>query len=200
MTPSAALADRELQVEDLYASARGDFGTFVELAFLILHPDKKFVHAAYLDVLFALMEDCAAGREPRVIVNLPPGFMKSMLISIMYVAWRLGIDPTLKFVCISYGDDLAHKHSASTRTLMQSPEYRAICPERCSTKRPRTGSPQRRAAIVTRLPSHRNHCRRSDRTGEGELGTGKRKDPFVDIKFGRAHSLRGQCEERDTIL
>jgi len=128
MTPSAALADRELQVEDLYASARGDFGTFVELAFLILHPGKKFVHAAYLDVLFALMEDCAAGREPRVIVNLPPGFMKSMLISIMYVAWRLGVDPTLKFVCISYGDDLAHKHSASTRTLMQSPEYRAIFP------------------------------------------------------------------------
>ena len=33
MTPNAALADRELQVKDLYASARCDFGTFVELAF-----------------------------------------------------------------------------------------------------------------------------------------------------------------------
>ena len=77
MTHSATRADRELH-EDVYALARGDFGTFVELAFPILHPGKKFVHAAYLDVLFALMEDCAAGREPRVIVNLPPGFMKSM--------------------------------------------------------------------------------------------------------------------------
>jgi hypothetical protein len=74
------------------------------------------------------MESCAAGLGPRVIVNLPPGYMKSMLISIMYVAWRLGVDPTLKFVCISYGDDLAHKHSASTRTLMQSPKCRAIFP------------------------------------------------------------------------
>jgi hypothetical protein len=128
MTDITALADQELQIEDLYTLARSDFGTFVELAFLILHPGKKFVHAAYLDVLLALMEDCAAGRERRVIVNLPPGFMKSMLISIMYVAWRLGVDPTLKFVCISYGDDLAHKHSASTRKLMQSPEYRAIFP------------------------------------------------------------------------
>ena len=128
MTAIAALADRELQVEDLYALARCDFGTFVELAFPILHPGKKLVHAPYLDVLVALMESCAAGRKPRVIVNLPPGFMKSMLISIMYVAWRLGVDPTLKFVCISYGDDLAHKHSASTRKLMQSPVYRAIFP------------------------------------------------------------------------
>ena len=74
------------------------------------------------------MESCAAGRRPRVIVNLPPGFMKSMLISIMYVAWRLGVDPTLKFVCISYGDDLARKHSSSTRKLMQSPVYRAVFP------------------------------------------------------------------------
>src|SRR5262245_2533794 len=101
MTDIAALADQELQ-SDLYALARLDFGTFVELAFAILHPGKKLVHAPYLDVVVALMEDCAAGREPRVIVNLPPGFMKSMLISIMYVAWRLGVDPTLKFVCISY--------------------------------------------------------------------------------------------------
>ena len=128
MTDVALLADRELQVADLYALARCDFGTFVELAFPILHPGKKLIHAPYLDVLVALLEGCAAGRSDRVIVNLPPGYMKSMLTSIMYPAWRLGVDPTLKFVCISYGDDLAHKHSASTRTLMQSPEYRAIFP------------------------------------------------------------------------
>jgi hypothetical protein len=128
MTNIASLADRELQVADLYALARRDFGIFVELAFPILHPGKTLVHASYLDVLIALMESCAAGLAPRVIVNLPPGYMKSMLISNMYVAWRLGVDPTLKFVCISYGDDLAHKHSASTRKLMQSPVYRAIFP------------------------------------------------------------------------
>ena len=120
------IAAQQLQVEDLYAVARRDFGTFIELAFPVLHPGKKLVHAPYLDR--AVMEGCAAGCYPRVIVNLPPGFMKSMLISIMYVAWRLGADPTAKFVCISYGDDLANKHAASTRKLMQSPVYTAIFP------------------------------------------------------------------------
>jgi hypothetical protein len=38
MTNIASLADRELQVADLYALARRDFFTFVELAFPILHP------------------------------------------------------------------------------------------------------------------------------------------------------------------
>jgi len=128
MTDIAALDDHELKVADLYAVARRDFGTFVELAFQVLHPGKKLIHASYLDVLVRLLEGCADGSNPRVIVNLPPGFMKSMLISIMYVAWRLGVDPTAKFVCISYGDDLANKHAASTRTLMLSPVYRAIFP------------------------------------------------------------------------
>jgi hypothetical protein len=51
-----------------------------------------------------------------------------MLISILYVAWRLGRDPTVKFICISYGDDLAHYLSRKTRELMQSPLYRALFP------------------------------------------------------------------------
>ena len=80
MTNIASLADKELQVADLYALAGRDFGIFVELAFPILHPGKKLFHAPYLDVLVAVMESCAAGCEPRVIINLPPGFMKSMLI------------------------------------------------------------------------------------------------------------------------
>jgi hypothetical protein len=65
---------------------------------------------------------------------LPPGYMKSKLISIMYVAWRLGVDPTRKIACISYGEKLALEHSTSTRTLMQSPEYRAIFPKTVLTK------------------------------------------------------------------
>lgn len=118
-----------LQIDDLHLLARIDFAIFVELVFQVLHPGKPIQHAPYIDVLFALMTSCAEGRTDRVIVNLPPGFMKSMIISIFYTAWRLGVDPTRKFVCISYGDDLAHKHSIATRTVMLSPVYRAIFPD-----------------------------------------------------------------------
>ena len=182
MTGIAALADRKLQVADLYALARCDFGTFVELAFRILHPGKTLVHASYLDLLVAVMESCAAGRYPRVIVNLPPGYMKSILISIMYVAWRLGVDPTLKFVCISYGDDLAHKPSAATRKLMQSPEYRAIFPGTVLDKKAEDW-------LTTTKGGYRYA------TAVGSDITGFRPTEIVDIKFG-AYSLRGQCQER----
>src|SRR5208283_4601048 len=63
-----------------------------------------------------------------VIINLPPRHMKSALASILYPAWRLGCDPTVKFICISYGDDLAHELSAQTRKIMRSPLYKLIFP------------------------------------------------------------------------
>ncbi len=72
MSTLVQAVEPKLTVQDLYALARVDFGVFVELAFPVLHPGKSLVHAPYLDVLIALMESCAAGRRPRVIVNLPP--------------------------------------------------------------------------------------------------------------------------------
>jgi predicted phage terminase large subunit-like protein len=127
--------NQDLSADDLYALARTDFGTFFEIAFTILNPGKTLDYAPYLDVVIYLMTVCAEGRKSRVIINLPPGFMKSMIVSIIYVAWRLGVDPTTKFVCISYGQDLANKHSVSTRTLMLSPIYRAIFPNTVLVKK-----------------------------------------------------------------
>ena len=54
--------------------------------------------------------------------------MKSALTSILYPAWRLGCDPTVKFICISYGDDLAHDLSAQTRKVMRSLLYKLFFP------------------------------------------------------------------------
>jgi predicted phage terminase large subunit-like protein len=51
-----------------------------------------------------------------------------MMVSILYVAWRLGRDPTAKFICASYGDDLAHHLSELTRRLMTHPLYQLIFP------------------------------------------------------------------------
>jgi len=128
VTDEKASPEQDLTAADLYALARTDFWTFFEIAFTVLNPGKKLDYAPYLDLMIFLMTSCAEGRKSRVIINLPPGFMKSMIVSIIYVAWRMGVDPTLKFVCISYGDDLANKHSASTRVLMLSPIYKAIFP------------------------------------------------------------------------
>ena len=99
---------------------------FVELMFDVLYPGKKL--AGYLELIATLLMRVGERKYRNVIINLPPRHMKSALASILYPAWRLGRDPTVKFICISYGDDLAHDLSAQTRKVMRSPRYKLLFP------------------------------------------------------------------------
>ena len=123
-----AIKADKLQFEALVAFARADFWCFVELMFDVLYPGKKLVYAGYLELIATLLMRVGERRFRNVIINLPPRHMKSALASILYPAWRLGCDPTVKFICISYGDDLAHDLSAQTRKVMRSPLYKVIFP------------------------------------------------------------------------
>lgn len=124
-----------LPENDLIALARTDFWVFVELVFHVLHPSDKLVFAPYLTVIAAKLEECAAGDCRRRIFNLPPGFMKSTIISIMYVAWRLGVNPSLKFICVSYGESLATDLSSRCRSVMISKIYKKIFPKTVLAKK-----------------------------------------------------------------
>lgn len=110
------------------AFARADFWCFVELMFAVLHPGKQLVYAPYLEYVASALMNVEKGKVRRVLINLPPRHMKSVLNSILYPAWRLGRDPTVRFICISYSDDLAHDLSNLTRIAMRSPLYRRIFP------------------------------------------------------------------------
>jgi len=124
-----ANASQAQMLDGLITLARADFMCFVELAFGVLHPGKKLIYADYLQVMADVLMGVEDGDFRRVLINLPPRHMKSMLTSVLYVAWRLGRDPTTKFVTISYGDDLAHDLSGMTRSLMNSELYGRIFPE-----------------------------------------------------------------------
>lgn len=133
-SPSLAVTVGVTQA-DLIAMAHRDFWCFVELVFHVLHPCHKLVHADYLDVMAWLIMGIEQGKYRRVIINLPPRHMKSLVVSVLNVAWRLGRDPAAKFITISYGDDLAHDHSGLTRALMMSPIYRSLFPGTVLDKR-----------------------------------------------------------------
>ncbi len=108
--------------------ARADFWCFVELMFPVLHPGKQLVYAPYLEYVASVLMNVEKGKVRRLLINLPRRHMKSVLTSILYPAWRLGRDPTVRFICVSYSDDLAHDLSNLTRIAMRSPLYRRTFP------------------------------------------------------------------------
>ena len=117
-----------LQFEALATFARVDFWCFVELMFSVLYPGQKLVYADYLQVIATILMRVAQGKYRNVVINLPPRHMKSALASILYPAWRLGCDPTVKFISSLTETISAHDLSAQTRKIMRSPRYKHIFP------------------------------------------------------------------------
>lgn len=120
--------EAQLSQDDLIKLARKDLYVFLQVMFPVLHPGTPLIDAPYIELILCYLRSVHAMDPRRLICNLPPGYMKSTIISIMYVAWRLGVDPTRRFICISYGDDLAHELSERTRKIMNSPLYKKIFP------------------------------------------------------------------------
>lgn len=89
-TLEASDPDRRALAADLRMLARRDFWTFVEHVFPVLHPGQGLEFADYLLWISCVLEAVEAGDERRVIFNMPPRHMKSLLISILFPAWVLG--------------------------------------------------------------------------------------------------------------
>src|SRR5664280_449983 len=121
-------SDRAPSRNDFFALARIDFLAFAVLLFPALHGGKGMITATYVDLIAQVLMGTTSSGAKRVIFNLPPGHMKSMLVSILYTAWRLGVNPSEKIICISYGDDLTHDLSRKARLIMHSAIYKAIFP------------------------------------------------------------------------
>lgn len=120
----AYVQDPEAFMDEL---CRRDFVSFVLRAFPVIRggPLKPTWH---FDAVAYALEDVTAGRIRGLVVTLPPRHLKSILISVMWVAWRLGHDPALRFVCVSYSGELSTAMARDCRTLMQSALYHRIFP------------------------------------------------------------------------
>ena len=102
---------------------------FLIAVFAILHPGKPPLRAVwYLFAMCHALEEAAASRIRRLVVNVPPRHTKSIAASVALVAWSLGRDPTKKIMVATYSKDLSAKHAEDTRRVMESAFYKWLFP------------------------------------------------------------------------
>ncbi len=109
---------------ELQAILRHDFMSFTQKVFQTLTPGQRFVPGYYLDAIAYRLEQVRRGEIKRLIINLPPRSLKSVMVSVAWPAFLLGHDPTRRIICVSYSNDLAHKHANDFRAVLGSPWYR----------------------------------------------------------------------------
>src|SRR5229473_1006683 len=117
------------------AILRSDLDYFAELCFRELNPQAAFAMNWHIEVIAAKLAAVREGKIRRLIINLPPRHLKSLLASIAFPAWCLGHDPSAQILCVSYAQDLADKLARDCRGIMMSPWYRRIFRTRLAAHR-----------------------------------------------------------------
>jgi predicted phage terminase large subunit-like protein len=106
------------------AVLRSHMGSFIQAAFAELNPGVKLMWAPYLELIAAHLEQVAHGEIKRLIITMPPRYLKSICVSVALPAFVLGHYPYQEVMCVSYGQDLAKKFSEATLKVMRSRFYR----------------------------------------------------------------------------
>ncbi len=120
------------QIDDPHALldelVRRDFPSFLMRAFPYINGGADLDMNWHLEAIAYQLARVRDGSCRRLLVTLPPRNLKSFTISVAWVAWCLGHDPSLNFVCVSYSNELSAKHARDCRALMQSAWYRRLFP------------------------------------------------------------------------
>ncbi|MEH2499838.1 putative phage terminase large subunit-like protein [Bradyrhizobium sp. AZCC 1678] len=105
-----------------------DFMSFTDRGVRELNQGGSFIHNWHLDAVAWHLKKVMAGETKRLIINLPPRSLKSLMVSVLFPASWLGHDPRKKIFGISYGGDLAAKHARDSQSIMQTDWYRLTFP------------------------------------------------------------------------
>ncbi len=116
---------RQVRLQDalLKIGAEKSLRRYVEEAWPILEPTVRFLPNWHIDFLVEHLEGVTAGQITRLLINIPPRCMKSLLVSVLWPTWEWVRHPSRRWIFASYAEALAHKHSTDRRTLLQSAWY-----------------------------------------------------------------------------
>src|SRR5262245_45400134 len=111
--PSGSIIDRARN-----DACRLDFVSFIEAVFNLLAPGRSFLLNWHIRHVAYHLELVRLGRITRLIINLPPRFLKSLIASIAFPVFVLGHDPTRRLLVISYGLELAARFAYDSHIVM----------------------------------------------------------------------------------
>ena len=120
------LAIRELDRVDSAESLL----SFIRLAWTQLEPANRFVYGWPVEAICDHLSAVSRGEITRLLINVPPGCMKSMTVNVFWPAWEWGPlgRPDLRYISAAYEKNLSTRDLVRCRDLIQSEWYQAIWP------------------------------------------------------------------------
>jgi predicted phage terminase large subunit-like protein len=129
MNDSTAANDSAATRRVLRVALATNLVAFLERAFRDIEPDKTLLLHPYVELLCAELMRVADGIERRLILNLPPRHLKSILASVAFPAFLLGSDPRLRIAVVSHSQSLARSLASPCHRTVSSDWYQEVFPE-----------------------------------------------------------------------
>jgi predicted phage terminase large subunit-like protein len=112
----------------LEAILREDLGSFVRKVFATVSPGTRYLHNWHIDAIVRRLMLVHTKETLRLLINQPPRSLKSICVSVAYVAWTLGRDPAQRIIVVSYSGEFASELHRQFRMVINSDWYRELFP------------------------------------------------------------------------
>lgn len=106
--------------------------SFIKLAWHVIEPGQPYIHNWHVDFICEHLEAITEGHVledgtpyNRLLINIPPGFSKSVILNIMWPAWEWGPKnmPHQRYLCVAHNQKLSARDSRKMRQLVTSKWY-----------------------------------------------------------------------------
>ena len=116
--------DRMTDIERIeYAKADRDYAYFYRLAWEVIEPKTPLLFNWHHALIAEYLTACYKREIKRLIINMPPRYAKSNMVTVTWPAWVWAQNPAERFMFTSYSSGLSVAHNISLRTVIESPWY-----------------------------------------------------------------------------
>lgn len=122
--PPLAEIEREIERRE----CRVSFAAFVKAGWHVLEPASELKWGWALDAICEHLEAVSRGEILELLMNVPPGCMKSLLTGVFFPAWEWIARPELRFLGTAHKQELATRDNLKCRRLIQSEWYQSRWP------------------------------------------------------------------------
>lgn len=91
----------------------------------MVEPANKFIDGWHIEAICEHLEAVTNGQVQNLLINVPPGHMKSLIVSVFWEAWMWTRLPHWRFLNASYAQTLATRDSVRCRALITSEWYQS---------------------------------------------------------------------------
>lgn len=126
-----AAASAELERRNLATrfAAPGGLMEFVRHFWSVLEPSTPLIEGWAMEAICAHLEAVSRGEVTRLLINVPPGFSKSLITNVYWPAWEWAvINASLRYVTFSYAATLTERDNGRFRAVVLCDEYRDLFP------------------------------------------------------------------------